>query len=97
MLDSRFCEATLIDSRVSSIPFVVAVGACGTVSRILDSWSGWPSIRDGDAVSVVLEANREEGLEALRTALRPEPCQYRHWAGINALTMPGAELSQYHL
>jgi hypothetical protein len=56
--------------------FVVAVGACETVSSMLDASSGCPVSRDGEAwfvavLSVMLEQYREESLDDLIATLRP--------------------------
>lgn len=56
--------------------FVVAVGACGTVSNMLDASSGCPANRNAEAWSVaaslvMLEEYREESLDDLTATLRP--------------------------
>ena len=56
--------------------FVAAVGACETVSRILDASSGCPGTRNAEAwfvasLSVMLEEYLEESLDDLIATLRP--------------------------
>lgn len=80
MFDSSVFDAVWMDSNVSSIPFVVAVGACRTASNMLDASSGWPVICGVENWSVaprsaMLEAYLEESLDDLRAALRPAFCQ----------------------
>ena len=81
--ESRALEDAMMDSSVSSTPFVAGVGAWGTASSMLNFSSGWPVICGLDTLAVVLgvvvwlvmlDMKRVEGLDALRAALRPEGC-----------------------
>lgn len=85
MFDSRVFDAAWTALKVSSMPFVVAVGACGTVSSMLDASSGCPVIRGVEVWSVapgsvMFEACLEEpdSRDDLRTALRPTGCQFQN-------------------